>query len=309
MPSTQQNGSNLDAPAPNDAPYTTAAHTDSTNDPDSEQSFTPSNPPLGSLGKLPLEVRNLIYHRLMVTEKMIQDAYKLVGTKKVVMEADCPRIKGLGVTILRASRAIYQEGLPIRYGHNSFCFRKPSHLEIFAHEELPRNGFKTVFGLETQKYGRLSLVRNVGLNIGVGHKCRRAKLDRKAIWNTWYRFFNSDSPFEPLGFPLLKSLRLDFAEWRLGQFEIDGIRVEIIEAIIRKLRVSDGLAELMIIGMKQEQNLFDLKHGLVKTGGQFRGFEEAGGEYVEVTQDLSAGLRWLAIDQHVHQDDTPNLQT
>ena len=58
----------------------------------------------------------MIYKKLMMADKMIEDVYRLVGTKKVVMEADCPRIKGLSVTILRTFRAIYQEGLPILYG-------------------------------------------------------------------------------------------------------------------------------------------------------------------------------------------------
>ena len=82
---------------------------------------------------------------------MIEDVYKLVETKKVVMEADFPRIKGLRFTILWNSRAMYQEGLPILYGWNSFFFGKPSHFEIFAHEELLKNGWKSIFGLETKK--------------------------------------------------------------------------------------------------------------------------------------------------------------
>ncbi|KAK3178897.1 hypothetical protein OEA41_001034 [Lepraria neglecta] len=185
--STSKDDSIFDPFDPNNTRATTNSNVNTSDTQEPVQSSTSPDSPLGlgSLGRLPSEIRNVIYKKLMVVDKMIEDVYKLVGTKKVVMEADCPRIKGLRVTILRTSRAIYQEGLPILYGWNSFFFRKPSHLEIFAYEELLENGWKPVFGLETKEYGRLSLIRPVGLNIGANSKGQRRKLDRKAIWETW----------------------------------------------------------------------------------------------------------------------------
>ena len=45
-----------------------------------------------------------------------------------------------------------------------------------------------------------------------------------------------------------------------------------IEPILRKLRPSGGLQCLCIIGVKHEQNLNDLKHGLLKDGGKFTAY-------------------------------------
>ena len=78
-------------------------------------------------------------------------------------------------------------------------------------------------------------------------------------------------------------------DWRLRKSDTDSIRVEIIEEIVRKLRVSGGLAQLMIVGMKQEGNLFHLKQGLLKAG-DFSKYERAGA-YGEVSEELSVGLR------------------
>ena len=153
-----------------------------------------------------------------------------------------------------------------------------------------KNGWSPIFGLETKKYRRLSLIRHVGLNIGANSKGQRRKLDRKAIWKTLYRFFNLDSPSEALGFPILKALRFDFVDWRLGKSDTDSIRVKIIEEIVQELRVSGGLAQLMIVGMQQEDSLFDLKQGLPKAGGCFQVFKERAGAYVEVSEELSVRL-------------------
>ena len=116
--STPKNDSIFDPLDPNSTWATSNSNANTSDTREPVQSPTSPDSPLGlgSLGRLPSEIRNLVYKKLMMAEKMIEDVYKLVGTKKVVMEADCPRIKGLSVIILRNSRAIYQEGLPILYG-------------------------------------------------------------------------------------------------------------------------------------------------------------------------------------------------
>lgn len=54
--------------------------------------------------------------------------------------------------------------------------------------------------------------------------------------------------------------------------------------------MSGGLAQLMIVGMKQEGNLFDLKQGLLRAVGCYQVFEERVGPYIEVSEELSVGL-------------------
>lgn len=128
-------------------------------------------------------------------------------------------------------------------------------------------------------------MRDVALTIGVTEEYERRNLDRRQIWANWHSFFDPECRIEPSGFPMITNMFLDFRDWKLGPLEIDAIRPKIIKTIVEKLRESGGLTNLAISGMKQEQNLYDLKQGLVRPGGRFQVFGLDQGKHIDVTKD------------------------
>ena len=167
-------------------------------------------PAHGNLGKLPVEIRLLIFKILLVSPVVICDAHKLVGNKEV-MEINCPRVKGLEPAILRTCRAINNEALPVLYGYNRFYFDSPTALTDFAHHERTR-----LFGPENTPYGRLTRVQHIILRLKSEFEFQRA--DRNALWLSW-KFVLEPTPASMVEFPSLLDLTLDFSDWQLGQTE------------------------------------------------------------------------------------------
>ncbi|KAL2056133.1 hypothetical protein ABVK25_003776 [Lepraria finkii] len=59
---------------------------------------------------------------------------------------------------------------------------------------------------------------------------------------------------------------IGLSDWELTAAEGDSLS---LQSIIKKLNKPGGLKRLTIKGIKEEQNLWDLRDGLVKEGGRF----------------------------------------
>lgn len=244
---------------------------------------------------LPLEIRHMIYRELLISSAPIKKPHRLVCHKRNVMLDSIQPIKDIDSTILRVCRSIYDEALPVLYGHNTFEFAKPRKLQDFSHgyleQKIPPNAYPRFklrniakFGFRETEAGRFTLIRSVILRLGHDRKpyayirppgAPPAVPDRKRIWSHWHQYFfneeDSLSRYESMlyppvlnEFPSLDKIELDFSEWQLG--EADAIRAE---PFVSKLGRSGGLSVVIIRGVKNERNLEQLRLGLVKPGGFF----------------------------------------
>lgn len=54
-------------------------------------------------------------------------------------------VKDIDSAILRVCRSVYDEALPVLYGHNTFEFAKPRKLQDFSHgyleQKIPSNAY------------------------------------------------------------------------------------------------------------------------------------------------------------------------
>ncbi len=219
----------------------------------------------GTLSKLPLENRIMIYKRVLCFERSIKQAHKFLGCYPPIMANQSKYVEAIDAALLRTCRAVYEEAVHILYSMNGFYFSTPKDIEVFAHVGLGN----TPFGFyrtanEPASYGRLTMIRWMNLRIGSGSD----PADRKKIWSLWRDFFY---PPEDQGhlirFPALEWLALDLIEWDLNYEDASKVRVR---PFLNKLRPTGGLKHLTLIGVSHEQNLRDFKHGFVKQGGTFR---------------------------------------
>ena len=87
--------------------------------------------------KLPVEVRVMIYRRLLVSSEPILKAHELIGYKTIVAGNHHP-ISDLDSRLMRTCRAVYEETLPILYGNNIFEFHSPTAISLFADAGLSK---------------------------------------------------------------------------------------------------------------------------------------------------------------------------
>lgn len=92
---------------------------------------------------LPLEIKNMIYHELLVSKDPIKKPHRLVCNKRSIMLDSIQPVKDIDSSILRVCRSIYDEALPILYGQNTFEFAKPRKLRDFSHGYLDKRGPST----------------------------------------------------------------------------------------------------------------------------------------------------------------------
>ena len=192
--------------------------------------------PCGTLGKLPLELRNMVYKKVLMYDRGIRQANRFLNGHLPIMAEESRYIEAIDATLLRTSRAIYQEAISILYGKNLFIFRKSKDIEDFAHLGLrntPFGFYRTPNGTasagDKAPYGRLTMI--CSLDLSIAHKC--VGDDRKKIWSFWYDFFYPPEEQEQLiGFPALRRLCLDFTDWRLNAEESSQVRVRPISRII-----------------------------------------------------------------------------
>ncbi|KAL8907332.1 MAG: hypothetical protein Q9171_005905 [Xanthocarpia ochracea] len=247
--------------------------------PASDNSGTPCSRPL-SFQTLPLEIRHMIYHELLVSATPIRKPHKLVCNKRSIMLDSLQPVKDIDGSVLRVCRMIYSEALPVLYGKNTFEFCKPRKLRDFSHAGLDRS--QTKFGFRDAQAGRFTLIRSIILRLGHDRKPYvwqrpggQPAPDRKRIWSHWYQYFFNDCdlpstfewaifPSSTNEFPVLDRVVLDFTDWQLG--EPDAIRVELF---VKKLGRSGGLSAVAIKGVKNAANLEEFRNGLLKPGGVF----------------------------------------
>ena len=187
--------------------------------------------PCGSLSRLPLEVRTMIYRKVLRFEKPIRHGHNFLDPHPPLMFAESSHIEEINAAILRTCRTIYQEAIHILYGTNRFHFRKSKDIENFAFRGLRNIPFGIYFSqhpyiVENITYGRLTMIRF--LNLRIGRKSTGD--DRKEIWSSWSNFFypsekSSEEQGQLVGFPALERLVLDFRELDLDDRDTSRVRV------------------------------------------------------------------------------------
>ncbi|KAI4260097.1 MAG: hypothetical protein LQ352_000476 [Teloschistes flavicans] len=121
-----------------------------------------------SLLTLPVEIRTMIYHELLVSSQCIRKPHKLVCNKKSIMLDSIKPVRDIDSAVLRVCRSVYNEALPILYGKNTFEFCKPRKLRDFSHAGLDRR--ITKFALREAETGRFTLIRSIILRLGHDRK-------------------------------------------------------------------------------------------------------------------------------------------
>ncbi|KAL8999496.1 MAG: hypothetical protein Q9169_001701 [Polycauliona sp. 2 TL-2023] len=229
---------------------------------------------------LPLEIRHMIYHELLVSAGPIRKPHKLVCNRRSIMLDSTQPVKDIDSSILGVCRMIYFEAIAVLYGKNTFEFSKPRKLRDFSHAGLDRT--QTTFAFHDAPAGRFTLIRSIILRLGHDrkpyvwpHQGTQPAPDRKRIWSHWYQYFFNDGdphsifdwglfPSSTNGFPALDRVVLDFTDWKLA--ESDAIRVE---PFVKKLAKSSRLGGVVVKGVKNTSSLEGLRKGLVKPGGVF----------------------------------------
>ncbi|KAL8674229.1 MAG: hypothetical protein Q9168_001353 [Polycauliona sp. 1 TL-2023] len=265
----------------------------------SDAPSTPCSKPL-SFQTLPLEIRHMIYHEILVSAAPIRKPHKLVCNKRSIMLDKNQPVKDIDSSILRVCRMVYFEAVPVLYGKNTFEFSKPRKLRDFSHAGLDRSHTSkhihlkrrplalilflllAAFAFHDAPAGRFTLVRSIVLRLGHDRKPyvwqqpgAQPAPDRKRIWGHWYQYFFNDSdphsifdwgmfPSSTNGFPALDRLVLDFTDWKLS--ESDAIRVD---PFVKKLTQSSKLSVVVIKGVKNTLSLEGFRKGLLKPGGVF----------------------------------------
>ena len=185
--------------------------------------------PCGTLNKLPLEVRTIIYIKCLKTERNIKQAHTFLGRQPPIAAEDCTHIEAIDAALLRTCRAIYSEAIRILYGMNRFYFRIPRDVKQFAHLGLGNTPFgfyrtasKPSSAVSNAPYGRLTMIRFLSLKLSSVNN----EHDWKKIWSLWSDFFYPpEEQDQSVGFPALVWLALDFKEWELGGGDGSKLRV------------------------------------------------------------------------------------
>ena len=93
--------------------------------------------PYGPLfGRLPMELRILVWIDVLVSSGTIAKAHSFMRPQEPLVVANFPPAKDIDAALLRTCRAIYEETFPILYGNNSFVFYHTSEITEFAFGKL-----------------------------------------------------------------------------------------------------------------------------------------------------------------------------
>ena len=137
------------------------------------------------------------------------------------MESRCQPIQGLEPAILRTCRSIYLQALPILYGNNTFSFDSRESLNEFTH-----GGLSGQFAVQIARYGRLTMIRYVIVELGYGVPYKSG--DRNELWKLWEWMFTPEHHGNTVGFPSLLGIALDFSDWILGPSDKHEINVSLV---------------------------------------------------------------------------------
>ena len=184
------------------------------------ESNSPS--PCGSLNKVPLEVRNMIYSNVLKFDLDIVRPHRFLGRHPPILAEDSKHIRAIDAALLRTCKAIYHETIRILYHRNRFYFCKPSDIKEFAHAGLgatPFGFYNTINrpsdAVTHAPYGRLTTIRTMRLKLG----SEKEGDDLEKVWSFWSEFFYPPEKQEHLdqvvGFPSLERLSLDLRKWKL----------------------------------------------------------------------------------------------
>lgn len=87
-------------------------------------------------GKLPKEIRILVWTDVLTCNYPIINAHKFTSPQEPLMVASCRSNEGIDTDLLRTCSAIYEETFPILYSTNWFVFCAPSEITAFAFGKL-----------------------------------------------------------------------------------------------------------------------------------------------------------------------------
>ena len=212
-------------------------------------------------GKLPNEIRFMVYKQLLKANGKIENAHKLLSPNMSLLSSNNVRPYGISSTILCTCQQIYYEARPVLYKKNRFRFRNIEAMEAFARDGLEANGPTLIYGFRKTTYGRLTEITWITLYLG---KLFNYSVSRDPIIEYWQGFFNNSRSYDPVAFPSLRKMRLDFSRWQLA--DKDSVMVS---AIVKRFELSGKLQQFTVKGITHEQNLRDLRDGFVKPGGKF----------------------------------------
>lgn len=186
--------------------------------------------PCGTFNKLPLEIRIMVYVRVLVYEDYyIRNPHKFLGQRRPILTEGSEYIEAIDAALLRTSKAIYREAIRILYSKNRFYFRKPSDITEFAHAGLGATPFgvysithKPSSVVNDAPYSRLTMIQRLNLRLS----CENDGDDLHKLWSYWFDFiYPPEKQDQVIEFPVLECLSLDFMDWKLHGGIASKIRV------------------------------------------------------------------------------------
>ena len=184
--------------------------------------------PCGSLNKLPLEVRMMVYTNVLYYDKSVKGAHRFLDGHPPIMVEDSAYLEAIDAALLRTCRAVYSEAIRILYRMNRFYFRKLGDIKGFAHVGLGNTPFgfyhtasEPSAAISSAPYGRLTMIRSLQLHLG-----SETGNSMQAIWSSWCEFFYPpEGQHQRIAFPALEKLTLDLQDWRLKAGDGSKVRV------------------------------------------------------------------------------------
>ncbi|KAM0804048.1 hypothetical protein BDR22DRAFT_642566 [Usnea florida] len=186
--------------------------------------------PCGTLAKLPVELRCMVYSNVLNCEMNISQANDFLGPKPPIMAEEAKHIGAIDAALLRTCRTIYHETIVVLYAFNVFEFDRLVDLQHFAHAGLENKPFgfycvanRSLFPKYSAPYGRLTMIHKLVLRISPD---RQYRMGTARIWSSWCNlFYSPEGQPRSVGFPALRVLVLDFTEWRLNAENDSKLRV------------------------------------------------------------------------------------
>ncbi|KAL8847304.1 MAG: hypothetical protein Q9221_007649 [Calogaya cf. arnoldii] len=146
------------------------------------------------------EIHHQVYRYLLTTPAAITKPGSLVR-RPIYIGVDKRRVTGLDARILRVSRQIYIEALPVLYSDNVFAFRNFDCLKEFQSKglapayttylgRLTRNPIfidSTYFGLKNNPDGRLTLIHHVEIHFKEGENSNILESENSRTKLDWRR--------------------------------------------------------------------------------------------------------------------------
>lgn len=206
---------------------------------------------------LPVEIRLEIYRYLLTTQDSIENPGALIRAR-IYVGKDERTYPNRSMQILRLSKPIYHEALPIFYQENTFSFSNADDIMDFQVKGLFRGtlcGYSHIFNLWKQ-VDRLTYIRRLDLVFGSDHGLAYEQLQ----WSRISRPFPNTLKPE---FPGVSELCLDFGtmEQKEGFFEVDPI----LEMFTRP----GGLQTVGVVGVTRESHRNELRKRLLSKDGSF----------------------------------------